>query len=117
MIIVFSKDRAFQLEACLRTLLAQCEDAADVAIRILWTASNSEHRRSYTILNEALRHFVHLQFIEESSFRFDLIRILGDLRSGSWRERIVRLLQRGALSWSRNLNQALTRLLLRPESA
>jgi hypothetical protein len=117
MIIVFSKDRAFQLEACLRTLFAQCSDAADVPIRILWTASNSEHRQSYAILCEAFRKFARLQFIEESSFRFDLIIILGNLPRGSWRERMVRLLQKGEASWSRSLVQAGINLLLRPEPA
>ena len=54
MIVVFSKDRAFQLEACLRTLSAQCTDIKNVPVRVLWTVSSAEHRRAYDVLRESL---------------------------------------------------------------
>jgi hypothetical protein len=117
MIIVFSKDRAFQLEACLRTLLARCEDVINVPVQVLWTASSPSHRQSYDVLRETYqgKSSVHMEFIEESSFRRDLIMILGNVAKGSWRDRLIRLLLRdGGASWTRNLVQALTSLLLRP---
>jgi hypothetical protein len=116
MIIIFSKDRAFQLEACLRTLLAQCADAASLPIRILWTTSNSEHRRSYSILREGFRQFARLEFVEESSFRPDLILILGNIAAGSWREGMIRRRQNKTAPW--NLISAWkTNLLLSPSPA
>jgi hypothetical protein len=101
MIIVFSKDRAFQVEACLRTLLAQCEDAAYVPIRVLWTASSAEHRKSYEILRESYRSkYPQLLFVEETSFRRDLVLVLGQVRPGSWRDRIIRLLLPIPMAWA-----------------
>jgi hypothetical protein len=90
MIIVFSKDRAFQLEACLRTLLARCEDAADVPVKILWTASTPSHRQSYDLLRDSYRSSERLEFVEEASFRSDLTMILGRVTPGSWRDRLIR---------------------------
>jgi hypothetical protein len=118
MIVIFSKDRAFQLEACLRTLLARCEDAADVPVRILWTASSSSHRQAYDILQETFKYksSARVEFIEESSFRGDLVMILGNLARGSWRPRLVRrLLQAGSALWMQNFIPALIGLLLRPD--
>jgi hypothetical protein len=93
MIVVFSKDRAFQLEACLRTLLAQCEDAGEVPIRVLWTASSADHRRSYEILEKSYEgQKASIFFVEESFFRRDLLMVLGRVRPGSWKEKIIRLL-------------------------
>jgi hypothetical protein len=111
MIVVFSKDRAFQLEACLRTLLAQCEDAADVPIRVLWTASGADHRRSYEILEKSYKgKNADILFVEESFFRRDLILILGRVRPGSWKEKIIRLLLPIKMSWA----QAVISPLLNP---
>ena len=117
MIIVFSKDRAFQLEACLRTLLARCEDVADVPVRVLWTASNSEHRRTYAILRVFFRHLPNIEFIEESSFRSDLTVIWGGIARESWRDHVVHHLERLSASWPRNLIQPLMNPLLRPAPA
>ena len=115
MIIVFSKDRAFQLEACLRTLLAQCSDAVDWPIHVLWTSSNSKHRQSYAILREAFRHVACLQFVEESSFRPDLIKILANVPKGSWREWLVGRLLKGGVGRGLNLIQVWAGLFLRPD--
>ncbi|HEY0257383.1 MAG TPA: hypothetical protein VGC39_08065 [Candidatus Methylacidiphilales bacterium] len=92
MIIVFSKDRAFQLEACLRTLLAQCGDAHDVPIRILWTSSSEDHRQAYAILRKELTGYGTIEFVRESDFRRDLLEIIGDFAPGSWQGRIAHLL-------------------------
>jgi hypothetical protein len=117
MIIVFSKDRAFQLEACLRTLLIQCRDANEVPIRVLWTASHSNHRRSYALLRDSFHHLPNIEFIEESGFRSDLIVIWGGIARGSWRDHAVRHLEKVSASWARNLIQPFTNLLLRPAPA
>jgi len=117
MIIVFSKDRAFQLEACLRTLLAQCRDAKEIPIRVLWTASHSKHRQSYVDLRDSFRHLANIEFIEEASFRSDLIVILGGIARESWRDHLVRHLEKLSASWPRNFIQPLMNLLLRPAPA
>ncbi|HEV3271362.1 MAG TPA: hypothetical protein VGZ93_04190 [Candidatus Methylacidiphilales bacterium] len=118
MIVVFSKDRAFQLEACLRTLLARCEDVADVPVRILWTASTPNHRQSYGTLRNIYisKPSIRIQFIEESNFRHDLISILGNLAEGSRREWLVRrLLRIGSGSSKPNMIQFSISSLLRPD--
>jgi len=120
MIIVFSKDRAFQLEACLRTLLAQCQDVANVPVRVLWTASSANHRQAYDVLREIYKSqsSLRIEFVEESNFRRDLTLILGNFEVGSWRDRFVRWLMRGGSTSSpQSFSQALIGLCSRPVPA
>jgi hypothetical protein len=112
-IIVFSKDRAFQLEACLRTLLAQCEDVKEVPVRVLWTASSAHHHRSYGLLKETYGEWPHIEFIEESHFRSDLIAMLGGMTVGSARDRFIRRLETLPAAWI----QLVVRFLMRPKPA
>jgi len=117
MIVIFSKDRAFQLEACLRTLLAHCQDVADVPVRILWTASSPTHRQAYELLQESYKtkSSGRVEFLEESKFRRDLTLALGNFEEGSWRAGIVRRLLRGGKA--SGMGQALIGLFSRPVPA
>jgi hypothetical protein len=120
MIILFSKDRAFQLEACLRTLEAQCEDLADVPVYVLWTTSSPSHRQAYEILRETYeaKPTVRVHFIQESIFRRDLLLVLGNLGGGSWRPRMARWILGGVdVSSNRQSRETLIAPLLRPEAA
>jgi hypothetical protein len=114
MIIVFSKDRAFQLEACLRSLLAQCQDVNEVPIRVLWTVSNSNHRQSYAILCILFAYRPNIEFMEESSFRSDLMVVWGGVVRNSWRGHVVRRAAKLSGSWARKLIQPFMSLLVRP---
>jgi hypothetical protein len=117
MIVVFSKDRAFQLEACLRTLLEHCDDIHAVPVKVLWTASNADHKQAYTLLRDSLKT-APIEFIEEESFRADLILILGGLTRLSWQAPFSRcLIQFRNISWMRSLTQVVLTSLLQPKLA
>jgi len=114
MVIIFSKDRAFQLEVCLRSLLNHCRDVKEIPIRVVWTASSANHRKSYAILRESLGEWPNIEFVEESKFRPDLIIVLGRLARQSWQAGVVRLVEQRFPSWLRKLALPLMVQLLNP---
>jgi glycosyltransferase involved in cell wall biosynthesis len=72
-VIIFSKDRPLQLDLTLRSFLRHCVDAGDVAVRVLYMASTSRFRALYS---ELKREHPNVQFINEGSFRRDLLLLL-----------------------------------------
>ena len=115
MIVVFSKDRAFQLEACLRSLLAQCADAKEVPIRVLWTASQEQHEQAYAILRESYAAgWLNLQFVREKIFRADLLTVLGGLAADSSGDRFVRGVEKMPAAWMKKWARPMTAPLLQP---
>ena len=117
MIIVFSKDRAFQLEACLRSLLAQCVDASQVPIRVLWTASSKTHERAYAILRGSYATWPNLQFVHERKFRSDFLAVLGGLAPNSFGEGTVRLVEMMPARWMRRIARPMTASVLQAPAA
>lgn len=73
--IIFSKDRALQLQATLESLLGQCSDAATAGIRVLYKASDVRHERQYRMLR---MRFPGVQFAAETHFRPQLLRLAAD---------------------------------------
>ena len=116
MIIVFSKDRAFQLEACLRSLLAQCRDATELPIRVVWTAAGEKHERAYAILRESFAHVPNMVFVREKKFRADTICVLGGLKAGS-AAGFVRFVEGLSAKWLKKLLRPLVGPLLKPAPA
>jgi len=72
-VIIFSKDRPLQLDGTLRSFSRQCVDAQDIAVRVLYIASTSRLRSLYS---ELKREHPNVQFVNEGSFRRDLLLLL-----------------------------------------
>jgi hypothetical protein len=74
-IIVFSKNRAMQLNACLRSLYWNIPKKADpnIAIYVLYNVDTNLHLRSYW---EEKSKFVNIHFIPEKDFHKDLLYIM-----------------------------------------
>jgi FkbM family methyltransferase len=72
-IIIFSRDRAMQLEATIRSLLANCHYIADATINIIYTTTSEIHFRAYETLIHELGEYTNLNFICETDFREDFI--------------------------------------------
>jgi glycosyltransferase involved in cell wall biosynthesis len=72
-VIVFSKDRPLQLDLTLRSFLRHSLDAPGIAVRVLYKASSSRLRSLY---KELKREHANVQFINEGSFRSDLLLLL-----------------------------------------
>ena len=71
--IIFSKNRALQLDLCLRTLQLHCADIHKISdVNVLYKA-NGHHRESYEILK---REYPDVIFVEEQSFKQDLLNIV-----------------------------------------
>ncbi len=74
--IIFSKDRALQLEATMRSYLNLCTDGNTFPISILFFASNDFYRQQYEKLIRGFKRFEFINFIPEEDFRKDLIALL-----------------------------------------
>ena len=68
--IVFSKDRALQLDATLASFFLHCTDSADVPVTVLCKASTNLHVRQYQTLQA---QYPHVTFVAESSFKKQLL--------------------------------------------
>jgi hypothetical protein len=74
--IVFSRDRAMQLDATLRSFLLHCQDAEASRLYIIYKTTDQRHARQYEHLKrEYAAHDVH--FIEETDFHEDVMHVLG----------------------------------------
>ena len=73
--IIFSKNRALQLDACIRTLLENCKDVLQTSdVNVLYMAEKM-HKESYQTLYKG---YTDINFVEEVDFKQDLLRLLQD---------------------------------------
>jgi hypothetical protein len=87
-VILFSKDRPFQLHATLNSLYENCTDMEGVSIAILYRASSARFEQAY----QELRHHdfpsTTLSWIKEQEFKQDLLGILrGPVPAMNWNRR------------------------------
>ena len=68
--VIFSKDRAMQLNCCIDTLHKQCQDIDNIPVNVIYTTTNNDHERSYDILKE---NYPDINFIKENDFKKDLL--------------------------------------------
>ncbi len=73
--IIFSKDRALQLAACIDSFLMHCKDAERVRLYVLYSCSGSESERQYNALKGAYPDIV---FIRETAFRDQVLQTIGE---------------------------------------
>ncbi len=76
--IVFSKDRAMQLDATLRSFFLHCADPARVVLKVIFTGSSELFLRQYDQLKIEYRGVV---FIVQTDSRQDVYDLLGIPRS------------------------------------
>ncbi len=75
--VVFSKDRALQLEALLQSFFLHCQDADQISLTVLYTTSSEFHEQQYAHL---ISEFETVQFQKERDFQTDLRALLGQSR-------------------------------------
>jgi len=71
--IIFSKDRAMQLDCTLRSFVLHCKDIDTVDLKVLYTTSSPFHERQY---QQLMAEHKFVTFIRESNFRQDLMSLL-----------------------------------------
>ncbi len=73
--VVFSKDRAMQLDATLKSFFGCCTDASSAALNVIYASSDKFHEDQY---RELAREYPTVNFVREKNFRADfLARIAG----------------------------------------
>jgi hypothetical protein len=78
--LVFSRDRALQLEATLASFMLQIPDAGSADVVVLYRATSTRHASQYRVLTE---HFgSRVRFVEEVGFRNQVIDILNGFALG-----------------------------------
>ncbi len=75
--IVFSKDRALQLDGMLRSLQLHCLDIEDLDLKVLYATSQRIHERQYEALKTQHRK---VGFVKEKRFKQDLLAMLTPYR-------------------------------------
>jgi hypothetical protein len=78
--IIFSRDRAMQLDAVLRSFFLHCLDSELIKISILYMVSDENHARQYKTL---MVDHPQVTFIEQTNFRQDVIHWLDPYVAGS----------------------------------
>ena len=76
LVLVFSRDRALQLDATLRSFLSHCQDSATVHIRVLYTTTDESHAKQYRSLEQDYAPHTGIQFVREQIFRSDVLALL-----------------------------------------
>lgn len=74
--VVFSKDRACQLDLLLRTI-GKNAPIFEKDLHILWSGSTEEYRRSYEV---CVAQHPKISFVEENSFQTQVLRLLQNAR-------------------------------------
>lgn len=74
--VIFSKDRAMQLEAGIRSLINHCSDFTSLDLVILYKTSSANHQNQYELLINQFKGFQNIKFHQETSFKENLISIL-----------------------------------------
>jgi len=77
--VIFSKDRAMQLDAFLASYFEQVANYG--VVKVLYHVSDERHNRSYEDLKLLYRN-LPVEFIREKSFRNDLIKVLENTSCG-----------------------------------
>lgn len=76
-ILLFSFNRALQLDAVLRSLLLHCADFSNTDMTVLFKAAGEPHVRQYGELAAAYGAHENISFIAEQNFRRDVLDIVG----------------------------------------
>ena len=75
--LIFSKDRAMQLDACLSSLLGTCEEQSKLYVSVLFKASDIYSEEQYKRLGIA---YPSIKFVKETSFHSDLVCCIGSAK-------------------------------------
>jgi len=78
-----------QLDAVPRSFFLRCQDCQQGRVYALYRASTAQHAQQYHILKET---YPEVNFIEQTNFRRDVLRILDPFPLGSWSRRFYNIL-------------------------
>jgi len=74
--IIFSRDRALQLESTLSSFLLHCQDPEQIHLNVLYLATSPVHSRQYVELAREYTKRVSFRLIPQHDFRYDLLKLI-----------------------------------------
>jgi len=89
--LVFSKDRALQLQATLESLFLHCADVDSIQISVLYTCSSAQYTRQYLQLVGKWKNKQNLTFVPQNKFRRDVLNILIPYPAKSILRKVLRI--------------------------
>jgi hypothetical protein len=84
--IVFSKDRAMQLDAALRSFFLNCHDSQIISLNVIYTSSSITYLNQYVQLKQA---FPTVNFVRQGDFRRDVLGLMSSPAS-NWSRFVLR---------------------------
>ncbi len=87
--LIFSKDRAMQLDAALRSFFLHCLDPQSTQVHVLYNATSTRHARQYKLLTADYPQAI---FHPQKNFRSDFFEILDPFQSDRSASRLYRIL-------------------------
>ena len=105
--IIFSKDRALQLDGLLRSFALHCQDIELVDLNIIYTTSNQTHNQQYQQLEQEYPKYI---FVKEDDFHINLL----ELCNG--KEYLLFLVDDNIFVRPFNLQEIITALKNQPEA-
>ncbi len=75
--LIFSRDRALQLDACLKSFLSHWQDKGSAPVRVLYKTTTPVHSAQYQELVREYQQYAFIQFIPQEDFRKDVLTLLG----------------------------------------
>ncbi|MCT0209048.1 hypothetical protein [Synechococcus sp. CS-1332] len=103
--LIFSKDRPLQLQATLASFALHCREAAQTPVTVLYRTSSEAFAQGYAQLQQEFQGRLLIDWVEERSFRHDLLACLRQPPAASrWRRLLDRLRLR---SWRASCEQLL----------
>ncbi|GAB6181517.1 hypothetical protein JCM14036_28360 [Desulfotomaculum defluvii] len=71
--VIFSKDRAMQLDATLRSFYLHCQDLQRVELNVIYLTSNDQYQEQYQTL---IQEYPEVVFIQETHFKEQLLKLV-----------------------------------------
>jgi hypothetical protein len=103
--VIFSLNRAMQLQAALHSLLLNCQDAQRLELFVLYKTTSPVHSRQYARLVAEFDQYPNLHFQPENIFRKDLLSLLArhaSLSAGRFKMFLNTLRLGGGFGWLGN---------------
>jgi len=103
--ILFSKDRAMQVDATLQSFFVHCQNPENAVINILYACSNEQHEHQYLQLSETWGKSQQVKFTRERNFRKDFLNLLNPFHRISFQNLSFKLLMMKDLRITRRLRR------------
>lgn len=87
--IIFSYNRAMQLDALLRSFLKYCQDCTSINLTIIYKTEGDLHDSQYQRLAKSFEYHPFISFQKQLDFRSDIIKLLGTPKPGIIRSKLI----------------------------